>query len=79
MSTNPAHLYRDLARSLVKKLTDNVVKTIETGKSPDLYFSLERSLLEALKYADKLGAARERESLLKTLKEFDEDDGNANQ
>lgn len=78
MKQNPAHIYREIAKRIVERTKANIVKAIER-KEPDLYFSLEGDIMEALKYADKLGAAREYERMATVMREFDEKDGETNQ
>ncbi len=72
---NPAHIYRQIAKKIVTKLKDNLAKTIDKGSTPDLYFSLEHSIIEALRYADQQGELRSREYYIKLMQEFDGEDG----
>jgi hypothetical protein len=72
--TTPA-IYKEIAKKLTTKLIDNLAKTIQQGQLPDLYWKLETSILEALKYADSQGALRAKEQCKRVLDEFNADDG----
>jgi hypothetical protein len=67
--------YRELSTKLTVKLIDNIVKTLTTGECPDLYWKLEKTILEALKYADTKGALRAKKELEGLIKDFDSQDG----
>lgn len=75
MSKEANELYRSVAKKLTEKLLDNIVKTIERGKSPDLYWKLEKSIFETLKWAHKQGDLEAKEKYLEILKDFEDQDG----
>jgi len=78
MRDNPAHIYRDIAKKIVAKLKENLVMTLEHGKSPDLYWKLEQAIVDAMRYADQTGGERVRLQMQELLKDFDdEDDGSS--
>lgn len=72
---NPAHDYRKIAKTIVEKFKDNLLKTIETGQAPDLYWKLEQAIADALKYVDMRTDKRVRAEVEQIIKEFDRDNG----
>lgn len=73
--TNPAVLYRDIAKKITAKVKDNLVATLEHGKTPDLYWKLEQAIVDALRYADQFGAERMKTHFERIVKDFEEGDG----
>lgn len=71
--------YRTRAQGIVKRLTDNVSKTVKKGEVPDLYFDLETEIVRALEEAHNFGAQVEADRIQEIIKDFDEDDGGTNQ
>jgi hypothetical protein len=67
--------YQTVARNIVKKLKENIEKTISKGESPDLYWNLENAIIQAMRDVEADTARATKEEVLKLIKEFDEDNG----
>lgn len=78
MKQNPAHLYREIAKKIVERVKNNIANSLRKGQT-DLHFDLENDIVQALKYADKLGSSREYERMADIMKEFDSENGDTNQ
>lgn len=77
MKDSPAHIYRDIAKKITAKMKDNLVTTLELGKSPDLYWKLEQAIVEAMRYADQCGAERMKVHFETIVEDFEDNDGTA--
>lgn len=49
------------------------------GKSPNLYWNLEKAIEDALLYVEKVTERKVKYDVAKIIKEFDDEDGNTNQ
>ena len=70
--------YRKIARTIVKKHQDNIQKTIEKGQCPDLHWSLESAIEDALKYVAKRTRDNVEANVFELIKKFDEEKGPTN-
>ncbi len=68
--------YRKIAKALVKKEAENIVKTITSGQSPNLHWDLEVAIVDALKYVAKTVEQETKLDFFDYIKEFDKNDGN---
>lgn len=69
--------YRELAKRLAAKIADNVLKTLSTGHSPDLYFKPEEAIYKALMIAEAKGIEKGKREYLYLLQDFESEDGNS--
>lgn len=70
--------YKKIAKSIVDKHQTNICKTIQKGQSPDLYWSLEAAIEDALKYVAKNVISATRADIHRIIEEFDKNDGQTN-
>ena len=70
--------YKKIAKVIVQKERDNLVKTIETGQTPDLYWKLELAIIDALKYVAKNTELKVKNEIFNIIQDFDKNDGPTN-
>lgn len=70
--------YQKIAREIVKRETENLVKTITKGQCPDLHWKLEIAIADALKYVANLVEKETKMAIFEIIKDFDNNDGPTN-
>ncbi len=70
--------YQKVARTIVRKEAENIVKTINKGYTPDLHWKLEIAIINALRDVVSITEENIKQEIFDIIKEFDKNGGTTN-